>query len=93
MSFNKQSNSSSLVSSQQSGGFTGFGGITLGAKQQDVKTLNAKKIDINFDNDDFFNSFEPATLSNNNNANHSYNKTVSLGALSHEKLGSNANVN
>jgi hypothetical protein len=24
-----------------------------------VKTLNAKKLDINFDNDDFFNSFEP----------------------------------
>lgn len=26
-----------------------------------MKTLNAKKIDINFDNDDFFNSFQPAT--------------------------------
>ena len=24
-----------------------------------VKTMNAKKIDVNFDNDDFFNSFEP----------------------------------
>ena len=24
-----------------------------------VKTLNAKKLDVNFDNDDFFNSFEP----------------------------------
>lgn len=81
-----------MVSSQQSGGFSGFGGITLGAKQQDVKTLNAKKIDINFDNDDFFNSFEPST-SNNNAATHNYNKTVSLGAPSHEKLGSNANVN
>lgn len=24
-----------------------------------MKTLNAKKLDVNFDNDDFFNSFEP----------------------------------
>lgn len=87
------------MSSQQSGGFSGFGGITLGAKQQDVKTLNAKKIDINFDNDDFFNSFEPSTINTNNGNNnsnaatHNYNKTVSLGAPSHEKLGNNANVN
>ena len=27
--------------------------------QTEVKTLNAKKLDVNFDNDDFFNSFEP----------------------------------
>lgn len=91
VSFNKQSNSSSLVASQQSGGFSGFGGITLGAKQQDVKTLNAKKLDVNFDNDDFFNSFEPTTAANNNNGAHSINKTVSMGAPAHEKLVSNNN--
>ena len=27
--------------------------------QAEVKSLNAKKLDVNFDNDDFFNSFEP----------------------------------
>jgi hypothetical protein len=27
------------------------------AQNTEVKTLNAKKIDVNFDNDDFFNSF------------------------------------
>ena len=42
-----------------------------------MKTLNAKKIDVNFDNDDFFNSFEPSKPQSNINAN---NKTVSLGA-------------
>jgi hypothetical protein len=26
-----------------------------------VKSLNAKKLDVNFDSDDFFNSFEPVT--------------------------------
>lgn len=26
---------------------------------ENVKALNAKKLDVNFDNDDFFNSFEP----------------------------------
>lgn len=26
----------------------------------EIKTLNAKKLDIKFDNDDFFNSFEPS---------------------------------
>lgn len=30
--------------------------INLGAQS---KNLNAKKLDINFDSDDFFNSFEP----------------------------------
>jgi len=42
------------------------GGVSVGllglAKQvapTDVKTLNAKKIDVNFDADDFFNSFQP----------------------------------
>jgi hypothetical protein len=40
--------------------------------------LNAKKIDINFDNEDFFNSFEPTNVN--------INKTVSLGAPAHEKL-------
>ena len=88
MNFNKQSNSSSLVASQQSGGFSGFGGINLGAKQQDVKTLNAKKLDVNFDNEDFFNSFEPATASNSNAA-HGFNKTTSMGIPAHEKLVSN----
>ena len=29
--------------------------------QAEVKSLNAKKLDVNFDNDDFFNSFEPTT--------------------------------
>jgi len=27
----------------------------------EVKTLNAKKLDVNFENDDFFNSFEPTS--------------------------------
>ena len=48
-----------LVYSQESATF-GIG--SLSAKQQqpsEVKTLNAKKLDVNFDNDDFFNSFEP----------------------------------
>ena len=31
---------------------------------QDVKTLNAKKLDVNFDSDDFFNSFEPQKPAN-----------------------------
>jgi hypothetical protein len=38
-----------------------MGGLFLGPTKKDDKpaTLNAKKIDINFDGDDFFNSFEP----------------------------------
>ena len=28
-----------------------------------VKSLNAKKLDVNFDSDDFFNSFEPVQAS------------------------------
>ena len=31
----------------------------MGKQSDQIKTLNAKKLDINFDNDDFFNSFEP----------------------------------
>ncbi len=31
----------------------------MGKQSENVKTLNAKKLDVNFDNDDFFNSFEP----------------------------------
>lgn len=35
------------------------------AKNEEVKSLNAKKLDINFDNDDFFNSFEPTKNTQN----------------------------
>ena len=35
--------------------------FAVGKQNQEVKTLNAKKLDVNFDNDDFFNSFEPST--------------------------------
>jgi hypothetical protein len=35
-------------------GLLGFGKT---AQAAEVKTLNAKKLDVNFDNDDFFNSF------------------------------------
>lgn len=34
-------------------------GIFITKQDDSVKSLNAKKLDINFDNDDFFNSFEP----------------------------------
>ena len=45
-----------------SGGSSVSGGLfSLGKVQEqaEVKTLNAKKLDINFDGDDFFNSFQP----------------------------------
>ena len=40
-----------------------FGGISFARKQDNtqVKSLNAKKLDIDFGGDDFFNSFQPAT--------------------------------
>ena len=43
---------------QTVGGATG-GGMTFARKQDNgaVKSLNAKKLDIDFGNDDFFNSF------------------------------------
>ena len=45
---------------------TGGGLFALGLSQTvEVKTLNAKKLDVNFDADDFFNSFQPATTNNN----------------------------
>ena len=38
------------------------GGISFARKQNNgqVKSLNAKKLDIDFGGDDFFNSFQPA---------------------------------
>ena len=43
-----------------SDGSSAGGLFSLGKAQTvEVKTLNAKKLDINFDNDDFFNSFQP----------------------------------
>lgn len=38
------------------------GGISFARKQDNgqVKSLNAKKLDIDFGGDDFFNSFQPA---------------------------------
>jgi hypothetical protein len=44
---------------QQDSASFGFGGLNLNKQATEVKTLNAKKLDVNFDNDDFFNSFEP----------------------------------
>ena len=44
-----------------------------------MKTLNAKKLDVNFDNDDFFNTFEPSNVKPQENIS-AINKTVSLGA-------------
>jgi len=39
---------------------SGLFGLAKQAAPTDVKTLNAKKLDVNFDADDFFNSFQPA---------------------------------
>lgn len=42
-----------------------MGGMFSSSKPtENVKALNAKKLDINFDNDDFFNSFEPNNQKN-----------------------------
>jgi hypothetical protein len=73
---NSQKSSKSMgapgLTSQFSGGFGGFG---LSKQQNpEVKTLNAKKLEVNFDNDDFFNSFEPGKASQP-----AVQKTVSLG--------------
>ena len=47
------------VNSLQSVGGPSGGGMTFARKQENgaVKSLNAKKLDIDFGNDDFFNSF------------------------------------
>lgn len=49
------------LSSNKSNGDGGVALFGLGkqAAPTEVKTLNAKKLDINFDTDDFFNSFQP----------------------------------
>ena len=41
---------------------SGLFGLAKQAAPTDVKTLNAKKLDVNFDADDFFNSFQPAAV-------------------------------
>lgn len=43
-------------------GLATSGGISFARKQDNgqVKSLNAKKLDIDFNGDDFFNSFQPA---------------------------------
>ena len=46
---------------QQESATFGIGTLGMKAQQSEVKTLNAKKLDVAFDNDDFFNSFEPTT--------------------------------
>ena len=43
---------------QQESATFGIGSVSM-KQPAEVKTLNAKKLDVNFDNDDFFNSFEP----------------------------------
>jgi len=51
------------VNNLQTVGNTGGGGGMTFARKQDngaVKSLNAKKLDIDFGGDDFFNSFQPA---------------------------------
>lgn len=40
-----------------SSGSTGLFGLNKQPLQTEVKTLNAKKLDVNFDSEDFFNSF------------------------------------
>ena len=47
------------MNSSSDGNDGNLGGLfSLGKAQTvEVKTLNAKKLDVNFDNDDFFNSF------------------------------------
>jgi len=50
-----------LVQMNSGGGSVGLFGLAKQAAPTEVKTLNAKKIDVNFDADDFFNSFQPAT--------------------------------
>ena len=52
----KQQQLISMNSGSDSAGTSGL--FALGKAQPvEVKTLNAKKLDVNFDNDDFFNSF------------------------------------
>ena len=40
-----------------------------------VKSLNAKKLDVNFDNDDFFNTFEPTNKQDTQKADVTQNKS------------------
>lgn len=47
------------VIEEQLSGHCGSGLFMMMKKDDSVKNLNAKRIDINFDGDDFFNSFEP----------------------------------
>jgi len=56
MQLGKKTNNLSAASAQPSGG------ISFARKQENgqVKSLNAKKLDIDFGGDDFFNSFQPA---------------------------------
>jgi hypothetical protein len=39
-----------------------FGNLFLGKSQGAPSNLNAKKLDINFDCDDFFNQFDPTAV-------------------------------
>ena len=39
-----------------------LGEIFKGSNQSKTQVLNAKKIDIDFDNDDFFNQFDPIAI-------------------------------
>ena len=50
------------INNLQQVGNTGGGGMSFARKQENgaVKSLNAKKLDIDFGGDDFFNSFQPA---------------------------------
>ena len=48
-----------LKSSSSGGGGSGVFS-NVGLQQKEAKALNAKKLDIDFDNDDFFNSFAPS---------------------------------
>jgi len=39
-----------------------LGGLFLGKTNSGVQNIGAKKLDINFDSDDFFNQFDPQVL-------------------------------
>lgn len=49
----------------------------INKQNEQIKALNAKKLDINFDNDDFFNSFEPTTNTQSSENNNTKNKYIS----------------
>lgn len=48
----------------------GGGGLTFARKHDNgqVKSLNAKKLDIDFGGDDFFDSFQPAAATSRDNS-------------------------